>query len=104
MAFTPKSKDTFKSTIKNYLLNGNIIRYDFRDEKPIEVMARDAISFLHNMHNIGMERNLVVEEIYCDHNILHEVMDELSTNYSVRKIRCEWSGCCQYTTYGVYLD
>ena len=104
MAFTPKTKDSFKSTIKNYLLSGYIVRYDFRDDKPIEVMARDAIKYLRSMHNIGMERNGVVEEIYCDHNIVHEVMDELSANYSVRKIRCEWSGCCQYTTYGVYLD
>lgn len=103
MGFTPKAKDGLKSTIKSHLLNGKIIRYDFRDEKPIEVMDRTFIRNISTMRNIGLE-DCVEESIYCDHDIVHEVMDELSANYSVRKIRCGGSGCCQYTTYGAFLD
>ena len=104
MAFKPKSKSSFKKVIKKHLLDGDIIRYDFRDEKPIEVMVRDAIGKLPYMHNIGMEDNAVIETIFCDHDIVHEVVNELSTDYSISKIHCAYSGCCQYTTYGIYID
>ena len=85
-------------------MEGDIVRYDFRDEKPIELMVRDAIRNLPTMHNIGMEQSAVYESIYCDHDIVHEVMEELSKDYSVRKVHCAYSGCCQYTTYGIYID
>lgn len=104
MAFTPKTKTSVKEAIKKHLLEGDIIRRDFRDEKPIEVMVREAVSKLPTMHNIGMEKDAVFKTIYCDHNILDEVVEELSKDYSVRKVWCQYSGCCQYATYGYYLD
>lgn len=104
MAFTPKKKDSIKETIKNHLLNGNIIRYDMRDETPLEVIGRDCINSLSRMHNIGQEFGIVIENICCSHSNLHEVINELSAEYSVRKVSCGYSGCCQYSTYGVYLD
>ena len=82
MTFVPKSKNSFKEKIREYIMNGYIIRYDFREEKPIEV----------------------IENIFCSHNIVHELVKELEQDYSVRIIRCRYSGCCQYCTYGVYLD
>lgn len=104
MEFTPKKKDSIKETIKKHLLNGNIIRYDFRDEQPLEVISRDCINDLPRMHNIGQEAGVLLENIYCSHNNLHEAITELSVEYSVRKVSCGYSGCCQYSTYGVYLD
>lgn len=106
MEFKPTKKGSFSNVIKEHLLNGDIIRYDFRDEKPLEVLLRTPsnIKYLGSMHNIGMERDKVVEEIYCSHDVLHEVVAELSKTYSVRKVWCGYSGCCQYSTYGVYLD
>lgn len=104
MAFTPKKKDSIKETIKNHLLNGNIIRYDCRDETPLEVISRDCINILSRMHNIGQEAGVLLENISCSHSNLHEVVEELKADYSVRKVSCGCSGCCQYSTYGVYLD
>ena len=104
MAFKPTNKSSIKDKIRKYLLNGYVIRYDFREEKPIEVMIRDAVPYLSRMHNIGMEKDGVVENIYCDHDILHNIVSELKADYSVRKVWCGYSGCCQYSTYGIYID
>ena len=104
MTFVPKSKNSFKEKIREYIMNGYIIRYDFREEKPIEIMSRDNIHNLDTMHNIGQEKDKVIENIFCSHNIVHELVKELEQDYSVRIIRCRYSGCCQYCTYGVYLD
>lgn len=103
MDFKPKAKADYNKIIEHYLMNGYIIRYDFRDETPLEVMERDLAPRLHSMHNIGQE-NAVWDRLSCSHDIIHEVCDKLSKEYSVRKVRCSFSGCCQYTTYGVYLD
>ena len=104
MAFKPKSKASFKEKIKNALLRGDIVRRDFRDEQPIELMFREAARNLPTMRNIGYQDEAVYEKVYCDHNIVNEVIDELSKDYSVRKVHCAYSGCCQYTTYGYYID
>jgi hypothetical protein len=104
MAFTPKSKTSFKETIKIHFLNGDVLRADFRDETPIEVMDRKHALNLSSMSNICQEGDKVSRKIFCDHHILHEVMDELRKDYSVREVRCQCSGCCQYATYGYYLD
>ena len=53
--------------------------------------------------NIGLEKE-VVENINCSHKIFHKIVDELRKEYSVRDILCGGSGCCQYATYGYYLD
>lgn len=104
MAFTPTKKDNFESKIKNYLMDGYVIRCDGRDDKPIEVMVREVIKNLNTMRNIGLEKNGIVEEIYCSHEIFYKVVKELEQEYSVRKIGCGGSGCCQYYTKGYYLD
>ena len=102
--FTPKNKNSFAETIKKHLMEGDIIRYDFRDETPLEVMIREAVQKLPRMHNIGQEKEGVYKKIYCSHDILHEVVRELSKTYSIRDVRCAYSGCCQYSTYGYYID
>lgn len=104
MAFVPTSKASFKKKIKDALMNGDIVRRDFRDEQPIELMFREASRSLPTMRNIGYQDEAVYEKVYCDHNIVDEVIDELSKDYSVRKVHCAFSGCCQYTTYGYYID
>ena len=104
MTFVPKAKNSIKEKIKDYLMNGYILRYDFQENEPIEVMNRDLVKYVPTMHNIGQEKSSVIENIYCSHSVLHEVTKELENNYSVRYVRCNGSGCCQYTTYGVYLD
>lgn len=102
--FTPKSKNSFAETIKKHLMEGDIIRYDFRDETPLEVMTREVVNKLPHMHNIGQEDSCVFKKIHCSHDILHEVVSELSKTYSIRKVSCGYSGCCQYSTYGYYID
>ena len=102
--FVPKSKKNFVNQIKGYLLDGYVIRADFREDRPLEVMPRGVVHNLRTMHNIGMEKSFVFEEIFCDHDILHELIKELKKDYSVRSVRCEYSGCCQYSTYGYYID
>ena len=104
MAFTPTKKSDVSKTIKNYLLNGYIVRYDGRDETPLEVMDRFFKPYLRSMHNIGQEKGNVLDEIHCGHKILHDVIDELRKDYSVSKVFCASSGCCQYATYGYYID
>lgn len=104
MAFKPTNKSSIEGRILNYLLKGYVIRYDFREDKPIEVMLRDAVPYLSRMHNIGMEEDGVVDKIFCDHDILHTIVSELKADYSVRKVWCSHSGCCQYSTYGIYID
>lgn len=104
MDFTPTKKDIFESKIKNYLMSGFVIRCDGRDDKPIEIMNREVIRNLNTMRNIGLEKNGIVEEIYCSHEILHNIVKELEQEYSVRRVSCGGSGCCQYHTNGYYLD
>ena len=72
MAFTPTKKTSVKDTIKNYLLKGYIIRRDFRDETPLEVMVRDLVKYLPTMHNIGQDKDAVMDRVYCSHNLLKE--------------------------------
>ena len=76
---------------------------DGRDEQPIEVFVRDAIKNLSTMRNIGLVQG-VCDKIYCSHDIMREVCNELAETYSIRKVWCSWSGCCQYSTYGYYID
>ena len=102
--FTPIKKETVKSKLTEILLEGKIIRYDFREEMPLEVLDREKIKSLHNMRNIGQEEQSVVNKITCSHNALSEVVAQLSKEYSIRRIHCSHSGCLQYTTYGVYID
>ena len=107
MAFTPKKKNNIETTIKDYLLKGYIIRYDMRDETPREVMSRSAIESLPHMGNIGdryYSPRYTMSEIRCSHDLLHNIVDDLKKEYSVRKVFCASCGCCQYSTYGVYLD
>lgn len=104
MDFKPTPKNEVKEKIRDYLMKGYIIRYDFQDDNPIEVMNRDVVKYVPTMNNIGQEKSRVIENIYCSHSVLHEVTKELENDYSVRDVRCRCSGCCQYTTYGVYLD
>ena len=104
--FTPKKKSGFISKIKNYLLQGYIIRVDGKDDSPIEVIGRDAEKYLPSMGNIGQLWSEVklIEKINCAHSNLYEVVADLKQEYSVRNVRCKGSGCCQYATYGYYLD
>lgn len=102
--FTPKKKGDIESLIEKNLLNGYIIRFDFRDETPLEVMDREFVKELSTMHNIGREIDKVHESIHCSHSLLHDIVKRLSEQYSVRKVWCSYSGCCQYSTYGYYLD
>lgn len=104
--FTPKKKSGFISKIKNYLLQGYIIRVDGKDDSPLEVIGRDSEGYLPSMGNIGQLWSEVklIEELNCAHSNLYEVVDELKQVYSVRKVRCKGSGCCQYATHGYYLD
>jgi len=104
MAFTPKRKTDIKDIIKNILLEGNIIRYDSREEKPIEVLDRKYINDLSDMGNIGSCCKPIIENINCSHKVFHEVKSELEQDYSVKTIRCRNSGCCQYSTYGTYIE
>lgn len=104
MEFKPKTKKSFESIIKEELLKGNIVRFDGRDERPIEVMGRVHIKDLSTMHNIGMEKERVEMEIFCSHDIARNVIAELGKTYSVRKIWCSYSGFGQYSTWGIYLD
>jgi hypothetical protein len=104
MAFKPKKKLDFAMQIEKYLLDGYIIRYDCRDDQPIEVIGREHIKNLAHMGNIGQESRCNPINIYCAHGILHTVADKLGKEFSVRKVSCEYSGCCQYSTYGYYID
>lgn len=101
--FTPKKKSSFEDKIRNYLLEGYIIRYDMRDETPLEVMGREHLERLARMHNIGQEQG-VIDEIFCAHSVLYKVKKKLEADYSVREVSCGYSGCCQYNTLGVFLD
>lgn len=104
MAFVPQKKDSIKEEIKKHFMDGDIIRCDGRDDKPIEVIGRDFIKDLPTMRNIGMESDKVYKTINCSHKVFHEVVEELRKEYSVSDIWCSHSGCCQYATYGYYLD
>lgn len=111
MAFTPKKKNDIREKIREYLLNGFIVRCDGRDEEPIEVLDREHIKYLSRLGNIGSYAYhgfhwgySVTEEIFCDHKILYDIINELRNDYSVREVWCESSGCCQYSTHGYYLD
>lgn len=102
--FIPMKKTNYAEEIAKHLLAGDVIRADSRDEMPIEVMVRECVPTLHTMKNIGMEKNGIIKKINCSHTILHDVIENLKKDYSVRKVLCEWSGCCQYTTYAYFLD
>ena len=102
--FKPTKKNSFKETIKDYLLKGYVLRYDSQGENPLEVLSRDCVKGLSTMGNIGNPKGYLVKNLFCAHSNLYEVMDELEAEYSVNKVSCTHSGCCQYATYGVYLD
>lgn len=101
--FFPKGKAEVKEKIKSILLKGKIIRYDGIEENPLEVMDRAYVNRLSHMSNI-LQANVPVEKVHFAHSVLHEAIAELKNDYCVRKVSCEYSGCCQYATYGVYLD
>lgn len=103
MAFTPSKKNSFKDKFKNYLLKGYVIRYDCIGDHPLEVFPREFKDELSRMGNIGNHKGFV-ELIHCSHSNLHEAVEELEKEYSVTKISCAYSGCCQHSTYGYYLD
>ena len=101
--FTPVKKSTLKEEIKKHLLAGDIIRCDSRDETPLEVMPRERVPYLPSMGNIGHERT-VIKNIQCSHDLLHETVCELEEEYSVSKVFCACSGCCQYAVHAYYID
>lgn len=104
MAFKPISKSDTLAKIKNYLLEGFILRVDSRDETPIEVIDRAYIKQVPNMPNIGQFSGTLTESINCSHELLHGIVKELKEDYSVRRVWCSFSGCCQYSTYAYYID
>lgn len=104
MAFTPKNRSSIKEDIKKVLLEGYIVRYNFIESDPLEVMDREYIKDLRMMGNIGQSFKPIVKSVNMSHDLFQEVKEELKKEYSVRAIRCEGSGCCQYTTYGVYIE
>ena len=101
--FTPAKKASFQEKIEKHLMEGNIIRYDFREDTPLEVFDRTYKDRLSSMRNIGLESGYI-ETIHCSHSNLEEVVEKLKKEYSVNETRCTHSGCCQYTTYGCFLD
>lgn len=104
MAFKPTHKDNYESKIENYLLNGYIIRYDMRGDTPLEVVGREHKGRIKNTSNIGQFNGEIIENIYCSHDMLYNVVNRLEKVYSLRKVSCEFSGCCQYSTYAYYID
>ncbi len=104
--FVPQKKNEFVGAIKKYLMDGFIIRYDGIEEHPLEILTRDGVKFLSTMGNIGngVDKGFLHSTLNCSHKILFLIIDDLEKEYSVRIIRCGNSGCCQYATYGVYLD
>ena len=104
MAFTPKSRSELKEQIRNIFLKGYIIRYNFIEDAELEVMDRQYINNLSMMGNIGQSWMPIVNSFKFSHNLFQEVKSELAKEYSVKAIRCEGSGCCQYTTYGAYIE
>ena len=104
MNFKPTPKKDITGKIKNYLLNGFIIRYDGCDETPLEVIDRQFVKSIHHSSNIGQCEFPITEKIVCSHTLLHEVVTELRDDYSVSDVHCQYSGCCQYSTHAVYLD
>ena len=104
MAFKPIRKNSVKDTIKSFLLGGYIIRADHRDETPLEVIDRKYIGRMPNSPNIGQFED-VVTRIHCSHDNLYSVVKELENeDYSMSRVFCACSGCCQYTTYAYSVD
>ena len=100
--FKPISKKDTIAKIKNYLLEGYILRNDARGESPIEVVSRELIDKVPTMGNIGTVPT--IEEIHCSRYLLFDAIVELEKDYSIRKVSCSYSGCCQYATYATYID
>lgn len=100
--FKPISKKDTIAKIKNYLLAGYILRNDARGESPIEVVSRELIDKVPTMGNIGTVPT--IEKINCSRYLLFDAIVELEKDYSIRKVSCSYSGCCQYATYATYID
>ena len=85
-------------------MEGYIIRFDGIDEHPIEVISRDYTYKLPSMGNINQEYKHIKCTLDCSHTNAENVLKELEKEYSLRKVHCGCSGCCQYATFGYYLD
>ena len=102
--FVPKKKASFEKELEELLLEGKIIRYCCDDAKPLEIVGREHIGRMPDTGNIGQEEDIVEKKIHCSWRVLVSVVSSLEREYSVRRVRCSNSGCCQYATCAYYVD
>lgn len=110
-AFVPRRRNDSSNKVRKTLMNGKIIRYDAKHNY-VEVLPRTDkgnLSRMGNLHDEGQryyygENYIEPEMIQISQNSLYKLIEELEEEYEVIKVRCEESGCCQYATFGVYLE
>lgn len=110
--FTPTRKTNCIDALKKELKDGNIIRYDGYHSS-VEVLPRIFIDIVHNSDNLFQHSGSLKDyykdptqekkTIEIDRATLINTLKEIEGEYMVHKVRCEGSGCCQYSTWAAYL-
>lgn len=103
--FKPKRASSIIAKYKNILMSGDIIKYDCGGTDYFVSIPRED----------NVPRNFKIKENVSncsDYPHLDACMDELKQvinelkkdGYIVKNVRCEYSGCCQYSAYLLYLE
>lgn len=101
MAFKPKKSSDSKQMYKQHLLNGDVLKIDGGAYDQIDLIPRSMVNDWHARENVGRGD---FEQLPRHTNEFYAAVNELNDEgYVVKKVSCEYSGCCQYHAVRYYL-
>lgn len=111
--FTPIKKNSVVAEFKAALMNGYIIRYDGYHDC-VEVLPRSLMGQMKNADNLFQHTGSLYsyynspsykeKSIKISGKALWDAKKEIEDEYSMTKVHCGGSGCCQYATWAIYLN
>lgn len=110
---TPIKLSNVKKKVLNTLMSGSLIRIDGVHNEA-EIIPREYLSAISHADNLFQHTGSLVryydspdyvkQTITVNASQLVKIINELEEEYIINKFTCSGSGCCQYHTYGYYLE
>lgn len=102
MAFKPKKSFDSKQMYKQHLLNGDVLKIDGGAYDQIDLIPRSCLNAWSAEHNVGWDNEF--EKLPRHTKEFYDAINELKADgYVVKKLACDYSGCCQYHANRYYL-
>ena len=102
MEFTPERAINKIEMYRTHLLKGDVLKIDCGGHDYVDIIPRECINEWDTMKNVGCTKRYTSIGRYPEQ--LKSAIDSLKkAGYIVKRKRCEYSGCCQYTAYIYYL-